>query len=281
MITIKDLKKDYKDFQLDVSFEIPEGRVSGLVGKNGAGKSTTIKSILGLIRPDSGEIEVFGKSPDQLTCADKEMIGVAMSDSGFSGYLDIEIVIKILKNMYHDFDEGKFRRLCKQQELPLDKKIKDFSTGMKAKLRVLSALSHKAKLLIMDEPTAGLDVEARNDILDLIREYLSENEDSSILISSHISSDLESLCDDVYLIHKGKILLHEDTDRLLSEYGVLKVSEEEFERLDQEHIISCRKENYGYLCFTDQKQYYMENYPQIIVENSGIDDMILMMAKGR
>ena len=281
MILLQDLKKNYQDFSLDISMEIGEGRVSGLVGKNGAGKSTTIKSILGLITPDGGRVEVFGKDPKKLQSAEKEKIGVALSDSGFSGWLTVGNVTEILKNMYHDFDEDQFRQMCRDQGLPSDKKIKEFSTGMKAKLRVLSAISHKAKLLIMDEPTSGLDIEARNEILDLIRDYLKENEDCSILISSHISSDLEGLCDDVYLIHNGKLLLHEDTDRLLSEYGVLKVDEETFDTLDKEHLISYRKQNYGYVCFTDAKQYYRENYPQIIVENSGIDDLILMMTKGK
>ncbi|MBQ1827451.1 MAG: ABC transporter ATP-binding protein, partial [Erysipelotrichaceae bacterium] len=213
MIKLENLKKNYDGFSLDVSLEIPSGKVTGLVGKNGAGKSTTIKSILGLVNPDSGKITLFNQPVGKLTAAQKKDIGVAMSDSGFSGYLNVENVIGILSAMYDEFDEKKFREMCRKFNLPLNKKIKDFSTGMKAKLRVLSAISHKARLLILDEPTSGLDVEARNEILDILREYLNENDDCSILISSHISSDLEGLCDDVYLIHDGKIILHEDTDR--------------------------------------------------------------------
>ena len=161
--------------------------------------------------------------------------------------------------------------------MPLGKVIREFSTGMKAKVRVLSAISHRAKLLIMDEPTSGLDVEARNDILDILREYLKENEDCSILISSHISSDLENLCDDIYLIHEGKIILHEDTDRILSSYAILKVDEETYGKMDRSYVLKEKKENYGYRCLTDQKQFYMENYPEIVVENGSIDDLILML----
>ena len=272
MITIENLVKRYRDFELNVSLEIPDGQVCGLVGKNGAGKSTTIKSILGLIKPDSGKVVVMGKNT-----ADKQNIGVALAESGFSGYLTVNDVIAILKNMYDDFDEEYFRHLCIRFDVPLGKVIREFSTGMKAKVRVLSAISHRAKLLIMDEPTSGLDVEARNDILDILREYLKENEDCSILISSHISSDLENLCDDIYLIHEGKIILHEDTDRILSSYAILKVDEETYGKMDRSYVLKEKKENYGYRCLTDQKQFYMENYPEIVVENGSIDDLILML----
>ena len=147
---------------------------------------------------------------------------------------------------------------------------------MKAKFKVLAALSHKAELLILDEPTVGLDVIARDEVLNMLREYMEENESSSILISSHISSDLESLCDDFYMIHAGKIILHEDTDVLLSDYAVLKVSEEEYEKLDQQYLIKIRKEAYGYRCLTNQKQFYMENYPDVVIENGKIDDLVVI-----
>ncbi|MBQ1757528.1 MAG: ABC transporter ATP-binding protein [Erysipelotrichaceae bacterium] len=277
MITIENLVKKYRDFELNVSLEIPDGQVCGLVGKNGAGKSTTIKSILGLVRPDSGKVIVMGKNVADMKANDKQNIGVALAESGFSGYLTVNDVIAILKNMYDDFDEDYFRHLCIRFDVPLGKVIREFSTGMKAKVRVLSAISHKAKLLIMDEPTSGLDVEARNDILDILREYLKENEDCSILISSHISSDLENLCDDIYLIHEGKIILHEDTDRILSSYAILKVDEKTYEEMDRNYILKARKESYGYRCLTDQKQFYIENYPEIVMENGSIDDLILML----
>ncbi len=277
MITIENLVKKYRDFELNVSLEIPDGQVCGLVGKNGAGKSTTIKSILGLVRPDSGKVIVMGKNVADMKANDKQNIGVALAESGFSGYLTVNDVIAILKNMYEDFDEDYFRHLCIRFDVPLGKVIREFSTGMKAKVRVLSAISHKAKLLIMDEPTSGLDVEARNDILDILREYLKENEDCSILISSHISSDLENLCDDIYLINDGKIILHEDTDRILSSYAILKVDEETYGKMDRSYVLKEKKESYGYRCLTDQKQFYMENYPEIVMENGSIDDLILML----
>ena len=277
MISIENLVKKYDGFELNISLEIPSGKVSGLVGKNGAGKSTTIKSILGLVKPNSGKVVLMGKDVTDITARDKQKLGVALSESGFSGYLTVKDVIDIIKNMYQDFNADSFRKLCRKFDLPMDKRIKDFSTGMKAKLRVLTALSHKARLLIMDEPTSGLDVEARNEILDMLRDYLVENEDCSILISSHISSDLEGLCDDIYLIHKGRIILHEDTDKILSNYGILKMDGETYEKMDRSHILEAKKESYGYRCLTDQKQFYIENYPEIVVENGSIDDLILML----
>ena len=281
MISIENLVKKYDGFELNISLEIPSGKVSGLVGKNGAGKSTTIKSILGLVKPNSGKVVLMGKDVTDITARDKQKLGVALSESGFSGYLTVKDVIDIMKNMYQDFNADSFRKLCRKFDLPMDKRIKDFSTGMKAKLRVLTALSHKARLLIMDEPTSGLDVEARNEILDMLRDYLVENEDCSILISSHISSDLEGLCDDIYLIHKGRIILHEDTDKILSNYGILKMDGETYEKMDRSHILKAKKESYGYRCLSDEKQYYVENYPGIVVENSGIDDLILMLTGGK
>lgn len=280
MVSINNLVKKYDRFALNISLEIPDGVITGLIGKNGAGKSTTIKAILGLIKPDEGSVQVFGKEATALTASDKQNLGVALSDSGFSNYLNVGDIIHILKKMYVDFDEKIFRQICDVQNLPLNKKIKDFSTGMKAKLRVMVALSHNAELLILDEPTAGLDVEARIEILDMLRHYVASDEKRSILITSHISSDLEGLCDDIYLIHDGKVVLHEETDTILSNYAILKVDKPTYERMDKRYLISTKQDAFGFCCFTSQKQYYSENYPNIVIENGNIDDLILMMTGG-
>lgn len=281
MVSVQDLEKHYGDFSLRVSMEIPRGRITGLVGKNGAGKSTVIKSVLGLVHPDGGSVRVFGKDAPALSPDDRQQIGVALSDSGFSNYLTPGDCARILDKSYDHFDKQAFLDSCSRYGLPVNKTIMKFSTGMKAKLRVLVALSHRAKLLIMDEPTAGMDVEARNEILDMIRSYLEEQEDCSVLITSHIATDLEGLCDDIYLIDRGKILLHEDTDVILSDYGVLKADEQTFRNLDRGYILSTRQESFGYRCLTNQKQYYQENYPGLVVENCGIDDLILLMSGGK
>lgn len=280
MIIMQDVRKKYGDYEFRMSMEIPHGRITGLVGKNGAGKSTAIKLILGLTKPDSGSISVLGSEGRELSPAVKQKIGVSLAESGFSSQLSIEDMKHILSKMYREFDRQLFTKQCEKMKLPKKKKMKDFSTGMKAKLKVLTALTHNADLLILDEPTAGLDIEARNEILDLLREYVTHNEKSSILITSHIATDLESLCDDIYLIHDGKMIIHEDTDVILEQYGVLKVSEEQYEKLDQKAILKSRRESYGYACFTSDRKFYQENYPGIVVEKGGIDELILMMTGG-
>lgn len=281
MLKIEHLKKHYASFSLDCSLEVQQGCITGLIGQNGAGKSTTFKSVLGLISTDGGNVTILGKDLRDFTPKDRENIGVVLSDSGFSGYLTIRDIIPVLKNLYSNFDYSFFLEQINRFQLPLDKKLKDFSTGMKVKLKVLVAISHKAKLLILDEPTAGLDVVARDELLEMLREFMEKDEQNSILISSHISSDLESLCDDIYMIHNGKVILHEDTDVLLSDYALLKVDETQFSQMDKQFILRFQKESYGYSCLTNQKQYYMENYPKIAIEKGTIDTVITMMIRGQ
>lgn len=280
MLEIKDLVKNYRDFRLECSLQVKPGQITGLIGENGSGKSTTFKSILGLIRPDSGTIRIFGKERSELDQTDRQQIAAVLSDSGFSGYLTIRDIIPILVHMYRGFDREYFQHQVKRFDLPENKMVKEFSTGMKAKLKLLAALGSRAKLFIMDEPTSGLDVVARDELLDLIREYMAENEDSSVLISSHISGDLESLCDDVYMIHEGKIVLHEDIDTLLSDYGILKVDEKQYADMDKQYMIRTMHEAFGYACMTDQKQYYVENYPGVVLEKGSLDSVITMMIRG-
>lgn len=279
MLKLKNVKKQYKGFELDCSLEVKEGCVTGLVGKNGAGKSTTFKAILGLIHADSGEIKIFGKPLKELDTRDKERIGVVLADSGFSGYMSVKDLIPMLDGLYTGFQKADFLRKCERFELPLNKKIKEFSTGMKRKLQVLAAVSHEAELLILDEPTAGLDIIARDELLDLLREYM-ERDGRSMLISSHISGDLENFCDDFYMIDKGKIILHEETDVLLSDYALLKMTDEQYHVLDKNYILRHKKEDFGYSCLTGQKRFYQENYPELAIERGSIDELIMMMIRG-
>ena len=271
--------KKYDGFQLDCTMTVEEGCVTGLIGRNGAGKSTAFKAALGLIRLDGGKVTLDGKDVATLPAKEKENIGVVLSESGFSGYLSVKDVVCIMKGMYKTFRKEEFLERCKQFGLPLDKQIKEFSTGMKAKLKVLVAMSYGAKLLILDEPTAGLDVVARDEILDMLRVYM-ENEGNSILISSHISSDLEGLCDDVYMIDNGKIVLHEETNVLLDEFGVIKVTGEQYEALDKAYIMSKKKEAFGFALLTREKKFYQENYPELAIEKAGIDQIITLLISG-
>ncbi len=279
MIRLDRVKKHYEHFDLDCSLRVLPGCVTGLIGKNGAGKSTMFRLLLGLSRRDSGTIEVFGRPVETLGVKEKADIGVVLADSGFSGYLTVWDLISILDQMYPEFRREEFRGRCMEYGLPLKKKIKEFSTGMKQKLQVLAAISHGAKLLVFDEPTSGLDVVARDELLGLLREYM-ETQERSILISSHISADLEGFCDDVYMIDDGKIVLHEETDVLLDEYALLKVTPQQYGRLDKTAILRQKRESFGYSCLTSQKRFYQENYPDVAIEKGSIDEVITMMIKG-
>ena len=260
LVQLDHVRKTYGSFTLELNMQIPENQIIGLIGANGAGK-------------------IFGRNAADLGAEEKQEIGAVFSDSGFSEYLKVQQLIPVMSRFYPDFQEKEFRERCERFQIPLNKQIKEFSTGMKAKLNVLLALSHGSRLLLLDEPTAGLDVVAREEILDLLREYM-EIPGRSIVISSHISGDLEHFCDDLYMIHEGKIVLHEETDRILEEYGFLKVSDQEYEALDKEYLLRVRKEPFGYSCLTDQKNYYLENHPGIVVEKGSVDEVISMLVKG-
>ena len=280
MLKMEHVRKNYESFSLNCSLEVKSGYVTGLIGKNGAGKSTVFKMILGLIAKDSGTIRLFDKEIQTLNDKEKQQLGVVLSDSGFSGYLTIHDIIPILDHLYEHFDKSFFVKQIQRFRLPQNQKIKEFSTGMKAKLKILTAISHHAKFLLLDEPTAGLAVTARDELLDMLREFMEQDESRSILISSHISTDLEPLCDDFYMIDEGKIIFHEDTDILLSDYALLKVTPQQYTNMDKRYILKYKKEIYGYNCLTNQKQYYLENEPNIAVENGTIDDVITMMSGG-
>lgn len=279
LLKLENVQKNYKDFKLNCSLQVEEGSVTGIIGANGAGKSTAFKVVLGLIKMDGGSVEILGKDRKNFTVKDKEEIGVVLAESTFSYMFTIKDVVRMMEAMYQKFDKEHFLKKCTEYNLPMDKQIKEFSTGMKAKLKLLVAMSYDAKLLILDEPTVGLDSVTRSELLDEMREYM-EREGKAILISSHISSDLEGLCDDLYFIQNGEILFHEDTDVILSDYAILKVSEEQYQNLDKRYILYRKKESFGYELLTNEKQYYMENYRDVVAEKGNIDDLMLLIMKG-
>lgn len=280
MLEVTNLKKNYDGFSLNCTLKAESGYITGLIGRNGTGKSTTFKGILGLISKDGGKVKIFGKDMEDLSREDKQKIGVILPDYGFSRQFNIHAIARILEAAYDEFDKKEFLDSCKHFDLPLQKRIKEFSTGMKVKLNVLIALSHKAELLILDEPTSGLDVIVREELLDMLRNYMERNENCSVLISSHIASDLEKLCDRIYMIHDGSIILQEDTDVLLDRYALLKATEKVYENLDKQYLLKVKKESWGYSCLTNQKQFYLDNYPELVIENGNIDDLILMINGG-
>lgn len=280
MIVMENAVVTYPSFELNCSLQVKEGTITGIVGENGAGKTTLFKALLGLVPIASGSAKINGQDIAGLSLADRESIGTVLAESFFNDIYTIKDVNRLLKSFYRNFDESYFLAQCAAFGLPDKQPLKQFSTGMKAKLKTLTALSHGAQLLILDEPTSGLDVSARYEILDLLQDYLGDHPRCSILISSHISSDLEKLCDDIYYLKAGKILLHEETDRLLDAYGVLKVDDEALGRLDRDHLLYRKRTNYGYDLLTDQRRFYMENFPKVIVEKPTIDQILLLIMEG-
>lgn len=276
MIKLTGVKKHYGNFNLNCTIQVEKGRVTGLVGRNGSGKSTIFKAILNLINIEDGTVEVFPNGGYENSLAKKQDIGVFLNYSGFSESLTINKIANIMEPMYSQFDKAKFIQQCTNSNLPLNKKIKTFSTGMKTKLKILIATSYDAKLLLLDEPTTGLDVIARDEILHMLRTFMLTGE-KSILISSHIAEDLESICDDIYMIDDGKIIFHEDTVNLLDQYGILKLNNQQFMSIDKEYLMKINRENYGFICLTKEKQYYQENYKNIVIEKCSIDMLMRMM----
>lgn len=242
-LDIQNLTKTYPGFTLDnVSLTIPGGCVLGLIGENGAGKSTLIKSVLGMIRPDSGTVTILGNA--KRTPLVMEDVGVVLDEVGIPSCLTTAQVGRVMAASFRNWDQAQYERYLKALALPEKKAFKDFSKGMKMKLGIAVALSHHARLLILDEATSGLDPVVRDEVLELLRHFVAQ-EDHAILMSSHIVSDLEKLCDYIAFVHKGKLLLVEEKDRLLEEYGLFLGSREDVDALPETAVRARRTSPYG------------------------------------
>ena len=244
-LEIESLTKKYKNFALDgVSFIIPEGTIMGLIGENGAGKSTIINLITGAAVKDSGKIDIYGKPSDKLTKDEKAEIGTVISGCGFPEELNAVDVNSIMKSVYRQWDSKKFFDYIERFSLYKKSRIKTYSTGMKVKLEIAIALSHNAKLLILDEVTNGLDPSARMEILDMLLDFI-QDEKRAVLISSHIIGDLEKICDYITFIHKGKIVFSENKDDILDKYAVINVDGQKMKELDEKAVISVSRTSYS------------------------------------
>ena len=279
-IDVKNVSKTYPGFQLDnISFTIPEGMIVGLIGENGAGKTTTLKAILNMIEVD-GDIKVFGKDIKKNEKAIKEELGVVLDDSFLSEYLTAKQMNKVMKQFYKTWDEDKYFKYLKEFQLPEDKLVKEFSSGMKMKLKIATALSHHPNALILDEPTSGLDPIIRNEILDIFRKYILEHENRSVLLSSHITTDLEQIADYIIFIHKGKIIFNLPTTDLLENYGIVKCNEQEFQSLEKKDYISYRKDKYSYQVLVSDKDSVKKKYKFAVIDKPSIEDIMLLYVKG-
>ena len=279
ILEVKNLTKKYADFTLDhVSFSIPKGTIMGLIGENGAGKSTTIRAILDLIHKDDGTVTFWGQklsSAKQL----KEDIGVVFDDINFYETLTAAKVGKISQTAYKQWDERLYRGYLNRFLLPADKEIKTFSKGMKMKLCIAVALSHKPKLLVLDEATSGLDPVMRDDILDIFLEFV-QDEGHSIMISSHITTDLEKVADNITFIHHGKVLFCKAKDELRYQYGIIRCGAAAFDEIDKSEILAYRKEDYQWNVLVADKEKARRRYKNAVVDDAAIDDILLLYVKG-
>lgn len=272
-LEIKNVTKKYKGFTLDnINLTLPSGCIMGLIGENGAGKSTLIKAILGMIKYD-GTISVLGAEGKAELLKAKQDIGVVLDQSYFPDGINVKQVNSIMKNTYENWDENEFFGYINKFSLPLDRAFKDYSRGMRMKLSMAVALSHKAKLLILDEPTGGLDPIVRDEIVDILYDY-TRAEDHSVLMSSHILSDLEKLCDYIAFIHEGKLVFVDEKDALTERYGIVNCSEAEFEFI-KDAAVGVRKNGYSVQTLVDR-----EKAMGVKTESATLEEIIVFMVKG-
>ena len=277
ILQVKDLCKKYEDFALDhVSFTLPRGCIMGFIGENGAGKSTTMKAILNLIRRDEGDIQIFGKDNIQNELEVKEKIGVVFDTMNLPEMLRAQDVGKMMRSLYRQWDPAKYAQYLEQFELPAKKTIKDFSRGMKMKLSIATAMSHHPQLLILDEPTSGLDPLVRDEILDMFLEFL-QDENRSILLSSHITSDLDKIADTIALMDNGRLLFHEEKDVLRETFALIRGGDALLDMFDTDDLIGLRKNAFGFeaLC----RRETLKHHTGIVTERPTIEEIMLFFTR--
>lgn len=276
MLSIKNYAKHYKNFDIeDISFDIPDGMVVGLIGENGAGKSTIIKSILGAVHPDGGNILFNGREILKVGKKERQQISFVLDDTGLPMELNLAMLDNVLSYIYDKWDSSKFRELVRQFALPEKKLFKDFSKGMKMKAAIAVALSYDSTILILDEPTSGLDPVVRDEILEMIYNY-NKDGNRAVLLSSHITSDLEKICDYIVYIHDGKIIFNEEKDVLLNKYAVYSIDEKKLGELDGDAFVRIIRREYGMevLAEKDKMPHDFEYKPVTL------DDIMLFYSKG-
>ena len=280
ILEINNLSKKYDNFELkNVNIKLPKGMIMGFIGENGAGKTTTIKSILNIVNRDSGEIKIFGLDNIENEVKIKEDIGVVLDDSFLSEYLNPTDINKIMKNIYKNWDEKLYFKYIEDFKLPKDKISKEYSSGMKMKLKIAVALSHHPKLLILDEPTSGLDPVARSEILDIFQDFI-QDENKGIFVSSHITSDLEHIADYITFINEGEIIFTKTRDELLENYGIVKCTEEDFKKIDKKDYIKYKKNRYEYDVLIENKYEFKKNYDISVIDKPSLEDIMLIYIKG-
>lgn len=281
VIEINGLIKKYDNqFQLgEINLNICSGCIVGLIGENGAGKTTLIKSILNIIKIDQGKIKVFDKDIQNDDFTIKDDIGVVLDNMFFPELLTAKDINNIMKDIYKNWDRNAFYKYMEDFNLPSNKKIKNLSKGMRKKLEIATALSHHPKLLILDEPTSGLDPVVRNDILDIFLDFI-QDENHTIILSTHITSDLEHIADEIVFIDKGKIVLNKNRDELLDMYGILKCSIDNFDSISKEDIVRYRRNKYNYEILVENRNEIRKKYKDCILDKITLEELMILIIKG-
>ena len=279
-IEVKDLKKTYPSFTLSIDdLKIPSGEVIGFIGENGAGKTTFIKLLLNAIHKDSGEIKIMGKDPEKNELQIKEDIGVVLDNAFFPETLTPKDIDMIMKDIYKNWDKELFYQYLQEFGIKDNQNLKTMSKGMRKKVEIATALSHHPKLLILDEATSGLDPIVRNEVLDLFLSFI-EDEEHTILLSTHITSDLEHIADHIIFINKGEIVMEKQRDEIIDRYGILKCDVDQFDKIDKEDIVSYKKNKYDYEILVDDKDKCKKKYKDYIVDKITLEDLMLLIIKG-
>jgi len=263
----------------EINMEIPEGIIAGLIGENGAGKTTLIKTMLNIIHADNGKIKIFGKDYKQEERDIKEDIGVVLDNMFFPELLSAKDIDISMKCIYKNWDSKLYFSYLKEFNLPDNKSLKSMSKGMRKKLEIATALAHKPKLLILDEPTSGLDPVARNEVLDIFLKFI-EDEKHSILLSTHITSDLEQIADEIIFIEKGKKVLQESRDEIFDNYAILKCDIDYFPKIDKKDIVSYKKTKYAYEILVNDKKMATRKYSDCVIDKITLDMLMLLIIKG-
>lgn len=281
IIEIENLIKKYDNsFELNIkSLELKSGTIIGLIGENGAGKTTLIKSILGIINKDCGKIKIFGEESSKKEEDIKENIGLVLDNIFFPEILTPSDINLIMKDVYKNWDAPLFLQYLKDFKLEPKKKIKTFSKGMRKKLEIATALAHHPKLLILDEATSGLDPVVRGEVLDIFLDFI-QDEEHTILFSTHITSDLESIADHIIFMDEGKVILNQRRDEITDQYGILKCDINDFEKIEKEDIIRYRKNKYDYEILIKDRDKMKKKYKNSVVDKISIDELMILMIKG-
>lgn len=277
-ILVKNLSKRFDGFLLDnISLNVPKGSITGFIGENGAGKSTTINLLLNEFKKDSGQVYIFGK--EHTVPEIKEDIGVVFDECNFHDIFTVNDIEKILSGVYKRWDSSFFHYYIEQFEIPYGKRISSFSKGMRMKLSIICAMAHKPKLLMLDEATTGLDPVVRDEILDMFLDFI-QDEECSVFFSSHITSDIQKVADYVVLIHRGKIIFEEKKDDLVYNYGIAKCGKGRFASVSPDDYIKYRETNLSIEFLVNNKEEIKHRYKNIVVDNASLEDIMLFYIKG-